>query len=267
MAKTVCLLGAGGGACLASLVDNGSVESLRYYLSRRTLIEMLRDRGYVVANMKAELCRTLADFRHAFGDKPEAERLRLLANHVSHPSRKKASVEDAFLCTLISVYCGSYQYTMAPYSSVISMFVCLFFLQILVIFCGTLEIRKRNMVGILSQIVNKETLDRVILILQSKMNSYARKVLAEYPVKVETFQITELLVNITKHFLEPKHEILTPEEKQKLLSKYNIEDKQLPKMVEDDAIARYYGVEKGQVVKVTCGGAITSSLVTYRCVV
>lgn len=40
--------------------------------------------------------------------------------------------------------------------------------------------------------MNKETLDRVILILQSKMNFHAQKVLDEYPVKVETFPVSSL---------------------------------------------------------------------------
>lgn len=41
---------------------------------------------------------------------------------------------------------------------------------------------------------------------------------------------------------------------------------QLPRMLETDAIARYYGLEKGQVVKITCSGGLVDSLVTYRCV-
>ncbi|KAL0397625.1 UNVERIFIED_CONTAM: DNA-directed RNA polymerase V subunitC [Sesamum calycinum] len=158
-----------GTACILSMVDNASVESRRYYLARRTLMEMLRDRGYVVANMEVELRRSLADFREVFGDKPEAERLRIIACRASDPSRK--------------------------------------------------------------------------------MNVHAQKVLDEYPVKVETFPITGLLFNITKHFLATKHEILTPEDKETLLKKHSIEDKQLPRMLENDAIAKYYGLEKGQVVK------------------
>ena len=41
---------------------------------------------------------------------------------------------------------------------------------------------------------------------------------------------------------------------------------QLPRMLQKDAIARYFAPEKGQVVKVTYGGEITQSHVTYRCV-
>ncbi|KAM0948790.1 putative DNA-directed RNA polymerase [Dioscorea sansibarensis] len=64
--------------------------------------------------------------------------------------------------------------------------------------------------------------------------------------------ITGLLVNITKHVLKPKHDILTEEEeKQALSKKYDVEESQLPRMLLTDAIASYYGLEKGQVVKVT----------------
>ncbi|XP_057807838.1 DNA-directed RNA polymerase V subunit 5C-like [Salvia miltiorrhiza] len=212
--------------CIKSLVENGSLESRRYYLARRTIMEMLSDRGYQVPDMDAQLRRSLADFRAEFGDHPEADRLRITAHRASHPSRK-----------------------------------------ILAIFCEGFQTRKQHAVGILSQIVNKEMLDKVILIVQTKMNSHAQKVLDEYPVKVETFLITDLLVNISKHFLEPKYEILSVEEKDKLLKVYEIEDKQLPMMLESDAIARYYGLEKGQVVKVSYADGIPHSLVSYRCVV
>jgi len=40
-------------------------------------------------------------------------------------------------------------------------------------------------------------------------------------------QITDLLVNITKHVLIPKHEVLTDRQKKNLLKKFNIEEKQV----------------------------------------
>ena len=36
-----------------------------------------------------------------------------------------------------------------------------------------------------------------------------------------------MLVNITKHVLKPKHRVLTDQEKQRLLKKYNIDEKQV----------------------------------------
>ncbi len=40
-------------------------------------------------------------------------------------------------------------------------------------------------------------------------------------------QITELLFNITKHIVMPKHEMLNAVEKQRLLSEYKVEDKKV----------------------------------------
>ncbi|KAG8656708.1 DNA-directed RNA polymerase V subunit 5C [Manihot esculenta] len=209
--------------CMAEFVDQGSAESLRYYLSRKTILEMLRDRGYDVADL--EVTRSLAEFRVEFGDKPELKRLRISASLRSNQRR-----------------------------------------QILVVFMGSDEIRTAAIRGLLCQIPNKESLHGLILILQSKMNHFARKELDKLQCKVETFQITELLLNITKHVIQPTYEILTAELTQQLLNKYKTEDKQLPRMLETDAIARYYGLEKGQVVKITCSGGLVDSLVTYRCV-
>ncbi|KAG2687299.1 hypothetical protein I3843_09G045800 [Carya illinoinensis] len=212
------------GPCLTSYVDNGSSESHRYYLARRTVLEMLRDRGYAVPNSEIEL--SLQDFRAIHGQNPDLERLRISTTFRSDPLKR-----------------------------------------ILVIFCGPGVVKVNVIRSIASQIVNKDTLSGLILIVQNHITSQAMKAVDLFPFKAEIFQITDLLVNITKHVLKPKHRILTDQEKRRLLKKYNIEEKQLPRMLRKDAIARYYGLEKGQVVKVSYGGGeITESHVTYRCV-
>lgn len=115
--------------------------------------------------------------------------------------------------------------------------------------------------------VKDENLSRLILILQGKIMSTTRESIKEiFRFKVDTFQITELLVNITKHVLKPKHEVLTAEGKAKLLKEYNVVDSQLPRMLENDAVARYYGLGKGTVVKVIYDSELTGNHVTYRCI-
>ncbi|XP_057982713.1 DNA-directed RNA polymerase V subunit 5A [Malania oleifera] len=215
--------GAVYGRCLSSFVDEGSAESHRYYLARRTALEMLKDRGYAVPDSEIDL--SLHQFRSNYGQKPDIDRLRISTSLRSDPSKK-----------------------------------------ILVIFCGPEVVKVNTIRRIATQIVNKDSLKRLILILQNQITNQALKAVDIFSFKVEMFQITDLLVNITKHVLKPKHRILTNKEKERLLKKYSLEEKQLPRMLEKDAIARYYGLEKGQVVKVTYSGEITGSHVTYRCV-
>lgn len=79
------------GPCLTSFVDDGTVESHRYFLARRTVLEMLRDRGFAIPN--SEIDATLQEFREKYGQRPDVERLRIsamhrtdLTNKVSYPS-------------------------------------------------------------------------------------------------------------------------------------------------------------------------------------
>ncbi|KAH9698435.1 DNA-directed RNA polymerase V subunit 5C [Citrus sinensis] len=176
----------GGGECITRsshvMEGGGSLESYRYFLSRRTVLQMLNDRGYAVPN--SELTRSLTEFRFTFGDKCDLE---------------------------------------------------------------SLQIRTQAIRGLYGQILNKEALHGLILILQSNMNTFARKEVLKFPFKVEIFYITDLLVNVTKHILQPKHEVLSAGERDKLMKKYKIEGKQ-----------------KGQVVKFTYCSGIAEFLETYR---
>ncbi|CAN4111216.1 unnamed protein product [Withania somnifera] len=211
------------GTCLTSFVDDGTVESYRYFLARKTMLEMLKDRGFAIPI--SEIDTTLQEFREKYGQKPDVERLRISAMHRTDLTNK-----------------------------------------VLVIFCGPNSVKINVIRSILAQIMNKESLSRLILVIQNQLTNPAMKVLEDSSFKTEIFQITDLLVNITKHVLKPKHELLTNAEKEKLLKKYNLEEKQLPRMSQKDAIARYYGLEKGQVVKVTYYSEIIETHVTYRCV-
>ncbi|GJV14471.1 reverse transcriptase domain-containing protein [Tanacetum coccineum] len=154
--------------CIVSKGDTGAVESHKYYLTRRTILEMLRDRGCVVDD--CEVQRSFSEFRYVFGEKPDVDQLRVCVPLLSRPSKK-----------------------------------------ILVIFCSPFEINKAEAKGIILNILNqKESLHKIILVLENKINSFARTVF----------------------------EILGTKEKEQLLKKYELADKQLPYLPESDAIAR-----------------------------
>jgi DNA-directed RNA polymerases I, II, and III subunit RPABC1 len=81
--------------CISAMVDTGSVESHRYFLARRTVLEMLRDRGYAVPD--DEIQRTLADFRSWWDTNPELERLTLSYPLASDSSKKVPLLVFVFL--------------------------------------------------------------------------------------------------------------------------------------------------------------------------
>jgi len=79
--------------CLTDFVDEGSAQSYRYYISRRTVLEMLKDRGYDV--LDSELNRSLTEFRSVFGNSPDLESLRFSVSLRSNPHKK--------VCLLLSL--------------------------------------------------------------------------------------------------------------------------------------------------------------------
>lgn len=115
-------------------------------------------------------------------------------------------------------------------------------------------------------ILDEKSIQRGIIIFPGAMTPSARKVIVAMTqqYKLEEFSESDLLVNITHHILVPKHEVLSPEEKKALLERYRLKETQLPRIQITDPVARYYGLRRGQVVKITRPSETAGRYASYR---
>ncbi|EER18414.1 DNA-directed RNA polymerases II 24 kDa polypeptide, putative [Perkinsus marinus ATCC 50983] len=114
--------------------------------------------------------------------------------------------------------------------------------------------------------MEEQRLSRAILVVQQPLTAFAKTAIQEASpqMEIEVFNESELVVNITHHELVPEHKPLTPEEKRLLLERYKVKENQLPRIQSSDPVARYYGLKKGQVMKIIRPSETAGRYVTYR---
>jgi len=112
-----------------------------------------------------------------------------------------------------------------------------------------------------------EAVTNAVLIVKVDLNPYAKQAVQEFSdsFRIEHFKEAEMLVDITKHTLVPKHVVLSENEKAELLKRYRLKETQLPRIQVNDPVARYYGMRRGQVVKIIRPSETAGRYVTYRC--
>ena len=135
--------------------------------------------------------------------------------------------------------------------------------KILVFYPGDDKVGSNTIKQIATKMCELNVLTAIVVLKGT--TSIARKELESLnPCKIEIFTQDELMVNITEHELVPKHEVLSLDQKHEVLKKYRVKEFQLPKIQVEDPIARYFGVKKGQVLKIIRASETAGRYVTYR---
>ena len=105
----------------------------------------------------------------------------------------------------------------------------------------------------------------IIIVFRDKYSaSVGRELLNSYYKNVELFLQKNLLFNITKNYLVPTHILLSDNEKENVLKKYNCKISQLPKILHTDPVAAYYGMKSGDVCKIIRTSSSAGEAVSYR---
>lgn len=117
----------------------------------------------------------------------------------------------------------------------------------------------------ITDLVLQMRMGRCIIIYPDKITPSARKhVEKKRNMKVEVFCEEDLLVNITKHRLMPPHKVLEDSEKALFLKNSNITEEQLPIIKITDRVARYYGMQRGDLVRIKRKSDTAGHYYTYR---
>ena len=105
-------------------------------------------------------------------------------------------------------------------------------------------------------IIQSLTLNHCIFIYRNNITSSAKTLIDKFDsivenidsIKIELFIINSLQYNITSHILVPKHERECKETAKLIQKKYGTK---LPFILESDPVSKFYGFEKGEIIKIT----------------
>ncbi|KAK0424934.1 hypothetical protein QR680_008932 [Steinernema hermaphroditum] len=204
------------------------LETYRLWRIRKTLMQMCHDRGYLIS--QGELDMTLEEFEGQFGTKPSE----------GSPSRNDLTI-------LVQ-----HAYREGE--------------QLFVFFPDESKIGIKSVKAICVR-MQEQNAHNAIVVLQQGMTPSAKNAVSDMKDKnyrIEHFLESELLINITEHELVPEHIVMSDEDKKELLARYKLKENQLPRIQVNDPVARYFGLKRGDVVKIIRPSETAGRYITYR---
>jgi DNA-directed RNA polymerase I, II, and III subunit RPABC1 len=200
------------------------LEITRLVRVKKTQIEMLEDRGYLIPEDQLQFKNiTYEEFDNRF---------------------KNENIEKLFTNILSGEYVhsidGSKLYVFYPVPT-------------------PKQLSSSNIQSVLNLLTTRSDLRKIIIITIKKPSSELKKQIGNIEskrlhanvknsIRIQVFLQNELIYNPSKHFLVPKHIILNEEEVNELTKRVNLQN--LPLILSNDQQIKYLGGETGQVVKV-----------------
>jgi len=82
---------------------------------------------------------------------------------------------------------------------------------------------------------------------------------------IQVYSVFHLLFNISRHTLVSPHIIISEREKEEVMRKYNITSvKQFPTISREDAAAKYYGIRPGDICRIVVTSGVSGEYIKYR---
>ena len=206
-------------------------EILNLFKIRRTVLQMLRDRNYVVLETQEDLEMSRQVFEQKFVKNFQVNRSNLEINR-----SKWLEENNRILVVFIE---GEKENSTIGVKSIRA-------------FCERIK---------------QDEFQNSIIVLHGKLTSHAKQAINSINSlddKIEYFSEPELIINITEHNLVPKHEIISEEESRSLFKRYSIRENQLPRINKRDPISRYFGLQKNKIMKIIRTSETSGRYVTYR---
>ncbi len=117
----------------------------------------------------------------------------------------------------------------------------------------------------LKKIMEEEKLERALVVTSGRYTSAAR--VNAQKEGIELIPRIFPSFNIFDHVLVPKHEIVDPDDREKLLKEYRVHPHQLPRLKASDPAVLAIGAKPGDVVRIIRDSPTAGKYVSYRHVV
>ena len=146
--------------------------------------------------------------------------------------------------------------------------------KIFVKYLTTSKIRNQIIINTIDEVYESNILDKkdIIIIIakdkvtyQGTLEEYVNRIFYKDGTYAQIFWLNSLLFNISEHDLVPKYKIMNDSEKQALIDKLYLDhEKNLPKILVTDPVAKFYGVRIGQLCEIEYTNQTNGFNKTYR---